>query len=554
MSNYNAGINYAEDVVSGKIVAGKYVRLSCQRFLDDLKRTDWRWKFDIKRANHVIQFMEQGINHVTGPLAGTLLKLEPWQIFVLSNIYGWVDEEETRRFQYVILEIARKNGKSLFASAMAVYDLLFGEEGGQVYSLATKRDQAKIAWEAAYQMIQKAPKKVKDRFVTTKIAIANESKWSKYVALGRDSKSLDGLNPTLNIFDEAAAYSDRNLVEVMTSATGARKTFLHLFITTAQFDKQTIYYENRQYLQGLLEGKFDDDRWFGTIYTLDDDDDWLDEDVWIKANPNLGVSITLDYLRGEVKQAQEMKAKRNSVLVKHFNRWVSSSEAWVDINYWTDPDVIVDEVTREGKCYIGYDLAQTRDLCAVTRLWVDNGEISVDFKAFLPEIAMQNAPIHVQPIYRMAHEAGVLVFTPSEITDYDFIQSYIEQSCKDYDVEAIAYDPYNAQQLVTNLEKAGLENKLLEVRQGIAQLSPAAKETERLIVGKRIKHVADPFIDWQLENCTIYLDPNENIKVKKGDDTTLKIDSIIALIMCIALAADKLEKAPDFNFAFVEYN
>ena len=283
-STYQMGIKYAEDVVNGDIVACKQVKQACERFLNDLKRDDWRWSFSIKRANHIIGFMEFGIKHVKGPLAGQTLKLEPWQVFILINIYGWVDEEnDERRFRYVLLEIARKNGKSLFASAMAIYDLLFGDEGGEIYSLATKRDQAKIAWDAAKRMVEKSAEEVRDRFQLHQSSITEASRWSKYVPLGRDSKGLDGLNPSLNIFDEAAAYSDRNIVEVMTSATGARLNFLNLFITTAQFSKQTVYYENRTYLEGVLDEKYEDDRWFGLIYTLDDGDDWTDESTWVKS-------------------------------------------------------------------------------------------------------------------------------------------------------------------------------------------------------------------------------------------------------------------------------
>ena len=546
MSTYHLGIQYAENVISGEIVACKYVKQACERFLDELNRDDWRWKFDINRANHAISFMHKAVKHVKGEMANKLIVLEPWQVFILMNIYGWVDPETNeRRFQYVILEVARKNGKSLFASGIAIYDLLFGEEGGEVYSLATKRDQARIAWDAAVRMVNIAPKKVKDNFQSFQSSLTCPKNWSKYIPLGRDSKSLDGLNPSLCIFDEAAAYSDRNLVEVMTSATGARKNFMHLFITTAQFNKSSVYYENRQYLEGILEKRFDNDRWFGVIYTLDDEDDYEDESVWLKANPGLDVSVTTEFLRNEVKQASEMTAKRNSVLVKHFNVWTSSSESWLDVARWDDPEVIVDSIDRSGELYIGMDLAMTRDLCAVTSLYVNGDVYHADFKCFLPEEAMRKAPAHVSSIYREAHKAGTLVFTDGDVTDYNFIQSYVEGLAKNHNLQAIAYDPFNATQLVTNLQDFGLN--MLEVRQGISYLSPAAKETETCILKQLIKHEKDPFISWQLENCTVYTDLNDNIKVRKGDDENRKIDSIIGLIMAISLAAGKLNEPKSFD-------
>lgn len=550
MNYVDRATRYARGVVNGDIVAGKLVINACQRFLDDLS-TDTRWVLSEKHANHVCAFMENGINHVKGELAGTLLELQPWQIFILVNMYGWRDANETRRFQYVVLEIARKSGKSLFASGCAIYELLFGGEGCEVYSVATKMDQAKLCWDGAVQMINKSEPDVKSMFKVVTNQVTNSDTWSFYKPLGRDSKSLDGLNPSLCIFDEAAAYSDRNLVEVMTSATGARKNFMHLFITTAQFSKTTIYYENRSYLEAILTGKIEDDRWFGMIFSLDNDEEWLDEDCWIKANPGLDVSISKEFLRNEVKQAKEMNSKRNNVLVKHFNRWVSSSEAWIDPMFWNREVNIIDKIDTSGELYVGMDLAMTSDLCAVALLYVNGNEFHADFKCFLPEEALHKASVAVEPIYREAHRRGSLILTDGPITDYNQIQSYIQQLAKGSNFKVVAYDPYNAPQLVTNLEDLGIN--MLEVKQSISHLSPAAKETESLICSDKIKHLDDPFITWQLENCVRYVDINENVKVRKGDDNTQKIDAIIALIMAVSLAAGKLEEPKTFNLSFVQF-
>ena len=546
MSTYLDGVKYAEDVKAGKIVACKQVRQACSRFLGDQKRKDFRFSFNIERANHVLNFIETFIKHVQGKqFAGQTVDLEPWQVFVLINMYGWRDEYDNRRFQNVVLEVARKNGKSLFASALAVYEAMFGDDGGEIFSLATKRDQAKKAWDVARAMIEKSDSRVRDQFTCAQHAIVCKTKGTKYVTLGRDSKSEDGHNPSMNIFDEAAAYGDRNLVEVMTSATGARSDFLNLYITTAQFSKITIYYEHRSYIEGILEGRYEDDRWFGMIYTLDEGDDWRDPEVWIKSNPNLDVSITRDYLEGQVKHASEVQSATNNVLVKHFNVWVSSADAWINTESWDLPSNIVPEVNKSGELYVGLDLAQTRDLCAVTSLYVNGDCYHADFKCFLPEETVRNAPSHVLPLYREAIKRGVLVPTEGPITDYNEIQGYIEHLAKTHKLEAIAYDPYNATQLVTNLLDQNIN--MLEVRQGMSYLSPAAKETERLILGGQIKHTADPFITWQLENCVQYTDVNDNIKIRKGDDESRKIDSIIALIMAVSLAAGKL-KSKKFTF------
>ena len=547
-TTYKSGVEYAEKVVAGDIVANKYVIAACRRFISDLQRTDWEWKFDPECANDILAFIELGTKHIKGPLAGELIKVEPWQAFCLINIYGWVNDKGIRRFQYVILEVARKNGKSLFASAMALYEMIFGEEGGEIYSLATKRDQAKIAWEGAVQMAHKAPSMVSDKFKATQSALVNESNWTKYVPLGRDSKSLDGLNPSLNIFDEAAAYSDRNLVDVMTSATGARDNFMHLFITTAQFTRQTVYYENRMYMASVLEGRFDDDRWFGAIYTLDDEDDWTDPSVWIKANPNLGVSVKKEYLETEVAQATQMPAKRNSVLVKHFNIFTTSSENWMSLDEWER--CTVDKIQREGDLYITMDLSTTRDLTALCYFWNNGEHFSAAFQCFLPRRTMEIIPVNLRSVYLQAIESGVLKLTDGDIIDYHEVRDHILHMASKYRLKAVGYDKFNANLLVNELE----DNRLpcIEIGQNITALSPAAKEAERLIVNGLIKHEKDPFIDWQLENCTIYTDANENIKVRKGDDETLKIDAIIALIMAVSMAAGELKIPGDFDMTIID--
>ena len=540
MATYLDGVQYAQDVVDGKILNCKYIIQACQRFLDDLEREDWKWKFNVEKANHALLFVEHSIVHVKGPLAGEAIKLEPWQVFILVNLFGWFDDDEVRRFNYAVLEIPRKNGKSIFASALAIYEMAFGQEGAEVYSLATKRDQAKICWDVAARMLERGPKALKKRFKTTQSKIVNYENWSTYTPLGRDSKSHDGLNPSLSIFDEAAAYSDPHIVSVMESATGARwGNFLHLFITTAQYSKTTIYYDKRSYLVNLLDGKYEDDRFFGVIYTLDEGDDWQDESVWPKANPNFNVSIDPETLRGEVKQAKELLSKRSEVIVKHFNVWQNTADAWIDTAFWTDEINVLDEINRSGKLFVGLDLAMTTDLCAVTSLYVAGDVYHADFKCFLPEEALKNATASVLPIYQRAVDRGSLIVTEGDVTDYNFIQQYIEQLAEENNLEAVAYDPYNSTQLVTNLTESKIN--LLKVGQSIGHLSPAAKQTEAFIISGLIKHLNDPFILWQLENCTVYRDLNENIKVRKGDDNTLKIDAIIALIMAVSLAAGHLE-------------
>ena len=546
MSYTDRAINYAKAVVAEDIVACRYVQLACKRFLDDLDRTEWtsgrNWEYSPRFANHVCRFMETGINHVKGPLAGKPLTLEDWQCFILCNIYGWRDGK-VRRFRYVILQIARKNGKTIFASGLALYEMLLGDEGSEIYSLATKMDQAKLAWEGAREMINKADPEIRDRFKTVTNQISNQHKWSFYKPLGRDSKSLDGLNPSMCIYDEAAAYSDRNLVEVMTSATGARDNFLHLFITTAQFSRTTVYYENRLYLADILEGRLDDERWFGMLYELDHENEWTDESCWQKANPNLDVSISKEFLQDEVAQAKAMSSKRNGVLVKHFNIFTNSEESWLPLAEWQK---CKGPLFKEGDLYIGMDLSSTRDLTALCYLWNNGDKFSVEFQCFLPRKSMRELPVHIKPKYEEAVREGILQLTDKDIVDYREVFNHIRDHAESHQLKMIGYDKWNAALLVSDLEEAGLPT--IDIGQGMSALSAPSKETERLIVEQLVRHSGNPFIDWQLECCSVYTDKNDNIKVTKDDaDKSLKIDAIVAMIMAISMAAGQLEEPGDFS-------
>ena len=547
----SVGWKYAEDVVCGKILASQWVIKACQRALDDLKASkssEYPWEFRPKPASHIVDFC-QYLPHVKGEWAGEPFKPEPWQKFVLEQLFGWRRKTNLneRRFRECILEVARKNGKSFFASVLSLYELIFGDAGAEIYSVATKSDQAKLVWTSAVQISQKMDPQLSQQLNKTVTSLFNKSKFSSYKYVGRDSSSLDGLNPSLVVIDESAAITDRNLIDVMTSAVGARLNPLIVHITTAQFSRHTAFYDMRTYLQLILDDKAQDDRLFGMLYSLEEDEDWTDPLTWIKANPNLNVSAREDHLQSQVNKALNVPSEKNAILVKHFNIYTTGSGSWMDTNVW---EASAGEVERTGKCFIGMDLAHTRDLCAISRVWVGSGKYDVDFMFWLPEKAIKTAPIYVEPIYRAAIESGILRVTPGDVTNYDEIQSYIEGSCKQYDVAAVSFDPYNATQLVTRLEEQGLP--MLQVNQSISYMSPAAKETERLILENMLRHDGNRFLAWQLGNCEKYEDINGNIKIRKGEDAALKVDGIIALIMAISAAAGNVEENNEFNFSFIE--
>ena len=266
-------------------------------------------------------------------------------------------------------------------------------------------------------------------------------------------------------------------------------------------------------------------------------------DSWIKANPNLNVSISQEFLRDEVAQAKAMKSKRNGVLVKHFNIFTTSEESWLPLSEWQKCS---GNIFREGDLYVGMDLSSTRDLTALCYLWNNGDKFSVDFQCFLPKKAMQELPAHIKPKYEEAVRDGILLLTDKDIVDYREVFQHIKSTASNHQLKMIGYDKWNASLLVADLEEAGLPT--IDIGQGMSALSAPSKETERLIAEELLRHSGNSFVDWQLECCSVYTDKNDNIKVTKDDaDKSLKIDAIVAMIMAVSMAAGQLEEAGDFS-------
>lgn len=544
------GWRYAEEVVAGNIVASKYVIKQCKRVLDDYNNGNKHWKFNEDEAQKVINLFPC-LRHIKGEKAnkGETLVLEPFQIFNISQIYGWysVIDPALRRFLIVINFMGRKNGKTIIVAGLSLREVGWGDRGAEVYSVATKSDQAKICWDMAYDQMrllcdEGGSKKLRNYFHKAHSTISCMARQSKFTYLGRDSKGYDGLNPSLLVVDEAAAVTDRNMIEVMTSGMGARKCPLTYYITTASFTKDTEFYEKYLYAKSVLDGEIQDDRIFAMLYELDEGDDFEDENVWIKANPNLDVSINRDFLRKEVAYAKANPAAKNNILVKNFNIFTSTSSAWISMDKWEDCEK--DKLDRTGGMWLSWDLAQTRDLSSVCRVWANGDHYECDFKCFIPKPAMELVPVHYKPIYLQAWEQGTLHVTQGQVTDYEEILNYIRNSITKYDLRALGGDPYNANSLIHELSEDGFECH--RIHQGIAQMSPSSKETERLIYENMLKHEKNVFVDWQFRNAEVYTDVNENIKIRKGDDPNRKIDSVIALISAISMAAGNLDNTNDF--------
>ncbi len=533
---------YAQDVIDGKIVACKWVRLACERYFHDLEHGHERglW-LDREAAALSIRFFSL-LKHSKGEWAGQYIRLEPWQQFIVWNAFGWKHDDGTRRFRTIWEEVARKNGKSTvgagFGLKLAFADL---EAGAEVYSAATKRDQARIVHSEAIRMVKKNPA-LRKYIKVYKDNLHMEANASKYEPLGADSDSIDGLNVHGILADEVHAWKSREMWDVLETATGSRRQPMIVAITTAGMDRQSVCYEKHEYTQKVLEGwkdgSFVDDTWFGIIYTIDEEDDWRDEACWIKANPNLGISKKWNDLRMKAQRAEKMPASQNNFKRRELNIWVHGESKWMDMEAWRKctgeiPALELPEHLKGRTGYFALDLSSTSDLTAWVGVFpADDGFYDVVARFWLPEDAVLPRTQEGTHYDVWARE-GYIQKTDGNVIDYDYIFDDIEQDADDYSIPQSAFDRWGAARVVQVLEKKGLT--MVQFGQGYASMNPPMKELERVVLSGKLRHGNNPVLTWMADNVVASMDPAGNIKPDK-EKSKEKIDGIVALIMALDLA------------------
>jgi phage terminase large subunit-like protein len=551
--NWQDGVVYARDVAKGEINVCTEVRLGCQRFLNQYENKEWEWVFDERFPQHLLNFCA-ALVHTKGPQAGEAVVLEPFQILLICAVYGFRSKKDLteRMVTDVILFIPRKAGKSTLTAVIALYELLCGEAGAEVFTLATNREQATIVFDAAKGFVENMPKELSDMFNPSKYTINKRGDTqSMFKALSRDTKKTgDGKNPSCVIIDEAAQIVDRNSIEVLHSGMVARQNPLRIYITTASFTKDTKFYEDFSLFRSRLTGEAEDNpRWFGLLYGLDLADDWRDPKTWAKANPMHGISVFENAIAQRADEAKHKPAALNEFLCKTLNIFVSANTAWLDRAYWDDAECIIKELRKEPEAvFIGFDLAATRDLNAVCTLKrFGEMDYEAEWQFFLPEQSIDLIPKHYSDIFRVAVSTGILKLTEGNVMDDREISEFIVAQCEKYDVQEVGYDAYNAASLVARLHDYGIPVK--KVGQGMAVLNNPSKYIEKLILNKQIKHDGNPFVGWQLGNCEVYTDVNGNIKVRKNEaDQAAKVDGIIALIIAAHCSLDNPFVSKSFGF------
>ena len=529
---------YINDVLAGKIPSCEYVKQACQRQKDDLKR-DFNYKFSIEHANRICLFIEL-LTHIKGEWAGQPIKLEPWQVFILTTVFGWVDNNGLRRFKTAYTEIPRKNAKSTLSSGIALYLLgMDGEGGAEVYSAATTRDQARIVFQDAKRMVERSAGLKKRGFDTTAHAIFQESTASSMKALARDQGgNLDGLNVHAAIVDELHAHKVRDVWDVLETATGARRQPLLWAITTAGFNRAGICYEQRAYTLKLLNGAATDDEYFGIIFTADEGDDWAEESTWIKANPNWGVSVNPDDIRRKARKAMEMAAAQNNFLTKHLNVWVNADTAWMDMRAWDDCRQDI-ELEQFAGCdaWLAVDLASKTDIASIAILIEKDGQHALFVKNYLNEDACEDGR---NSQYTGWAREDRLITTPGNVTDFAYIEDDIKTLASLLNVQDVAFDPWQAQYLMQRLTEEGLP--VVEYRQTVQNMSEPMKELEAMVMQRALQHDGCPVMAWMMSNVVAHVDAKENIYPRKEFPQN-KIDGPVAGIMAIGRMLVSIEQA-----------
>jgi phage terminase large subunit-like protein len=532
--------NYIDGVISGKIVTGKYQRQAVDRHVRDMQAGESRGlEFSPKNAAHAINFIEL-LKHSKGEWAGRYVHLEPWEVFICWCVFGWKWKATGfRRFKTAYNELARKNGKSTFAAGIGLYLLVAdGEPGAEVYNAATKRDQAKIVHTESIRMVR-AHEDLKQVLRIYKDNIVDELNNSKYEPLGADADTLDGLNPNGVIIDELHAHKNRKCWDVLETATGARRQPLLFAITTAGFDQEGICYEQRGYALRVLSGDVIDDSFFAFIATLDEGDDWKDESVWIKANPNLGVTVKIEELREKANKAKETPRGQNNFRTKRLNQWTAQDVRFIDMDKWAAcSEEYTDERFHGLPCYGAIDLASKQDLNAWVKLFWEDEICYLSARFWIPEDSVKAKKEEDPTIYEMYvdwNKRGFLEFTPGNTSDYNRIQKSIEGDFKDFKVVEAAYDPWNANQMAINLQDFGF--KMIEFPQTLRNFNEPTKEMERLVLMRSIRHNNNPVLNWMAGNLSVRTDVNGSVRPVKpdGNNRKLKVDGMVAAIMTVGL-------------------
>lgn len=514
-----------------------YVRLARERHISDLKRSlteeSYPFFYDDGAASRAVWFFSL-LRHADGEWANKPFILADWQEFdIVRPLFGWKRKADgLRRFRTAYIEVPRRNGKSALLGAIANYCLIADNEyGAQCYVAATKEAQARILWNYSKKMLELSPE-LASEIQVFKSAICCPELYSRFMPLGRDSRTQDGFSVHCGIIDEYHAHKTSDMYDVISSGRGSRRQPMLIAITTAGENSAGPCKRESDYAKSILEGTIENDSYLVFIATVDDPNDWGSPIEWQKANPNWGISIYPEQFKSEYTDASQSEYKQAGFKRKRLNIWVQGVQKWLSVDEWRKSGNKFDCKELLGlPCWGGLDLSSTRDVAALVLIFWVHGRIKVLPWLWCPKdtIAKRAREDGVQ--YNVWADSGSLIATEGNVVDYTVIKQTILNLHSAYKILEISYDPWNATQLTTELVAEGV--KLVPCRQGFASLSAPTKELEKLIASGSLDHNAHPVLEWMASNVVVVKDAAGNIKPSK-EKSADKIDGIVALIMALS--------------------
>jgi len=547
---------YARSVVGGKVVAGHLLRLACERHLRDLKARKARGlKWDVAAANRAIRFFPTVLRLAEGEFAGKPFTLQPLQQFIVGSLFGWKKTTGFRRFTTAYIEMGKGSGKTPLAAGIGIYGFTADQEpSAEVYSAATMKDQAKICYRDAERMVQASPV-LSERIDITVSNLAHPGSGSFFRPVSSEHKGLDGKRVHMALIDELHEHPNSLVVDKMRAGTKGRRQALIVEITNSGYDRHSICYQHHEYSEKILQGSLKDDAWFAVVCGLDpceacrkegqtqpkdgceDCDDWRDPAVWLKANPNLGVSIREDYLAGQVREAIGMPAKQNIVKRLNFCIWTEQSTKAIDMTLWDLGKEPIDLESLKGQvCYGGLDLAQVSDLSSLALVFPRPEPIwPVLWWNWVPEDDIQKRSSKDRVPYDVWVRGKFIETTPGNTTDYGFIQQKVIELASIYDIREVAFDRTFTGQIVQNLQAELGEERMVQFGQGFLSMASPTAELLRRVKAGEIQHGNNPVARWSASNLSLATDAAGNLKPDK-EHSTEKIDPMSAVIMALGRA------------------
>lgn len=520
---------YAQDVIEGNVVCGRYIKLAAERFFDFMEND--RYEFREEKVDYVIKFFSI-LRHFTGRHAGKPFALQPWQQFVIASIYGfYVKETNERLVKYVYIEISRKNGKTAFAAGLCLFHLIAdGEMDAEVDLAANSKDQAKIAFKFCSQFAKGLDPRGRDL-----VSFRDKVKFGQMLSIlqvfAADDSKLDGFNASMYLIDEYHAAKNSGLKDVLQSSQGMRDNPMAVIITTAGFDKLGPCYQYREMCTEVLSGLKENDALFAAIYSLDEGDDWKDPQNWGKSNPNIGVTVKPQYLQTQVQSAKNSPSEEVGIRTKNFNIWCDSETIWIPDHYILQASADIDFEQFSGMdCYAGIDLSSTSDLTCASFMFPTEDKYYFKTLYYLPEAALHEK--RFRDLYGEWRRHNLITITPGNVTDYDYILNDLMRIRDIVYIQKIAYDAWNATQFVINAEEKGFPMEPFS--QALGNFNRPTKEMERLILSGRAVIDNNLINRHCFRNVTMARDKNGNTKPSKQFEEK-KIDGVIAKLEALGI-------------------